>query len=64
MEKEAKNYEVELDMEESEDREDIAIPLDPVKDKDFIEEWGIEWDIDPDADLDADGHLVDEEEDL
>ena len=64
MEKEAKNYEVEFDREELEGMEDISVPIDPVKDKDFIEKWGLESDIDPEADLDADGHLVEEEEAL
>lgn len=60
MEKEPKNYEVEFDREEPEDMEDISVPIDPVKDKDFIEEWGLESDIDPEADLDEDGHLIEE----
>ena len=40
--------------------EDISVPIDPVKDKDFIEEWGLESDIDPEADLDEGGHLIEE----
>lgn len=48
-------------MEETEELENIGVPIDPVKDKDFIEKWGLEMDIDPDADLDTDESLADEE---
>ena len=41
-------------MEETDELENIPVPIDPVKDKDFIEEWGLEMDIDPDAGLDTD----------
>lgn len=48
-------------MEETEDMENIPVPIDPVKDKDFIEEWGLEMDIDPDAGLDTDETVAAEE---
>ncbi len=37
-----------------------GVPLDFMKDKEFIEKWGIQYDIDPDDDLDEDGHLKEE----
>ena len=47
-------------LEEPEDVKTITVPIDPEKDKDFIEKWGLESDIDPEAGLDTDEALTEE----
>lgn len=47
-------------LEEPEDVKTITVPIDPEKDKDFIEKWGLESDIDPEAGLDTDEETIEE----
>lgn len=52
MEIKAKNSEWEKQLKKLEmEEQDSEIVLDPVKDKAFMEEWGVSSDLDPEADL-------------